>query len=52
MDMIDALWYGAVTPGEVLEKQDEKRKALARLMEQPVPICDRDGDADSSLRSE
>ena len=33
MDMIDALWYGAVTPGEVLEKQDEKQKALARLME-------------------
>ncbi len=33
MDTIDALWYGAVTPGEVLEKQDEKRKALARLME-------------------
>ena len=33
MDMIDALWYGAVTPGEVLEKQDEKRKALARLIE-------------------
>ena len=33
MDLIDALWYGAVTPGEVLEKQDEKRKALARLME-------------------
>jgi len=34
MDLIDALWYGAVTPGEVLEKQDEKRKALARLIEQ------------------
>lgn len=33
MDLIDALWYGAVTPGEVLEKQDEKRKALVRLME-------------------
>ena len=33
MELIDALWYGAVTPGEVLEKQDEKRKALARLME-------------------
>ena len=33
MDLIDALWYGALTPGEVLEKQDEKRKALARLME-------------------
>ena len=33
MDLIDALWYGAVTPGEVLEKQDEKQKALARLME-------------------
>ena len=33
MDMIDALWYGAVTPGEVLEKQDEKQKSLARLME-------------------
>ena len=34
MDLIDALWYGAVTPGEVLEKQDEKQKALARLIEQ------------------
>ena len=33
MDIIDALWYGAVTPGEVLQKQDEKQKALARLME-------------------
>ena len=33
MDLIDALWYGAVTPGEVLEKQDEKRKALVRLIE-------------------
>ena len=33
MDVINALWYGAVTPGEVLEKQDEKQKALARLME-------------------
>lgn len=33
MDLIDALWYGAVMPGEVLEKQDEKQKALARLME-------------------
>jgi hypothetical protein len=33
MDLIDALWYGAVTPGEVLEKQDEKRKTLARLIE-------------------
>ena len=33
MDMIDALWYGAVTPGEVLEEQDEKRKALVRLIE-------------------
>ena len=33
MDLIDALWYGAVTPGEVLEKQDEKQKALARLIE-------------------
>ena len=33
MDMIDALWYGAVTPGEVLEKQDEKQKSLARLIE-------------------
>jgi hypothetical protein len=33
MDTIDALWYGAVTPGEVLEKQDEKQKALVRLME-------------------
>ena len=31
--MIDALWYGTVTPGEVLEKQDEKQKSLARLME-------------------
>ena len=33
MDMIDALWYGAVTPGKVLEEQDEKQKSLARLME-------------------
>ena len=33
MDMIDALWYGAVTPGEVLEKQDEKQKVLAQLIE-------------------
>ena len=31
MDLIDALWYGAVTPGEVLEKQDEKQKALVKL---------------------
>ena len=28
MDLIDALWYGAV-----LEKQDEKRKVLAQLIE-------------------
>ena len=34
MDLIDALWYGAVTPGEVLEKQDEKQKDLARVIEQ------------------
>ena len=34
MDLIDALWYGAVAPGEVLEKQDEKQKSLARLIEQ------------------
>ena len=33
MDLIDALWYGAVTPGEVLEKRDEKQKALVRLIE-------------------
>ena len=33
MDLIDALWYGAVTPGEVLQKPDEKQKALARLIE-------------------
>ena len=33
MDLIDALWYGAATPGKVLEEQDEKRKALARLIE-------------------
>ena len=33
MDLIDALWYGVVTPGEVLEKQDEKQEALARLIE-------------------
>lgn len=33
MDRIDALWYGMVTPGEVLEKQDEKQKSLARLIE-------------------
>ena len=33
MDLIDALWYGAVTPGEVLEKQDEKQLALTRLIE-------------------
>ena len=33
MDVIDAFWYGAVTPGGVLENQDEKQKALARLIE-------------------
>ena len=33
MDLIDALWYGAVTPEEVLQKPDEKQKALARLIE-------------------
>ena len=33
MDLIDALWYGAVTPGEVLEMQDEKQKVLAQLIE-------------------
>ena len=33
MDMIDALWYGAVAPGEVLEKQNEKQQSLARLIE-------------------
>lgn len=33
MDLIDALWYGAVTPEEVLQKPDEKQKSLARLME-------------------
>ena len=33
MNILDALWYGAVTPGEVLEKQDEKQKALARMIE-------------------
>ena len=31
--MIDALWYGAVMPGQVLEQAGEKQKALARLME-------------------
>ena len=33
MDLIDTLWYGVVTPGEVLVKQDEKQEALARLIE-------------------
>ena len=43
MDMIDALWYGALSPGEVLEKQNEKQKALARLTEQSASIFGRDG---------
>ena len=38
MDLIDALWYGAV-----LEKQDEKRKDLARVIEQSAPIGNEDG---------
>ena len=33
MDLIDALWFGAVTPGNVLEQADEKQKSLARLIE-------------------
>ena len=33
MDILDALWYGAVTPGEVLEKPDRKQQELGRLIE-------------------
>jgi len=43
MDLIDVLWYGAVAPGEVLEKQDEKRKALARVIEQSAQIGNEGG---------
>ena len=33
MDILDALWYGAVTPGEALEKPDRKQQELRRLIE-------------------
>ena len=33
MDILDALWYGAVTPGECLEKPDRKQQELRRLIE-------------------
>ena len=33
MDILDALWYGAVTPGEALEKPDRKQQELGRLIE-------------------
>lgn len=33
MDILDALWYGAVTPGECLEKPDRKQQELGRLIE-------------------
>ena len=33
MDILDALWYGAVTPGEWLEKSDQKQQELGRLIE-------------------
>lgn len=32
MDILDALWYGAVTPGEALEKPDRKQQELGRLI--------------------
>ena len=32
MDIPDALWYGAVTPGEALEKPDRKQQELGRLI--------------------
>ena len=33
MDILDALWYGAVTPEEALEKPDRKQQELRRLIE-------------------
>ena len=33
MDILDALWYGAVTPGEALENPDRKQQELGRLIE-------------------
>ena len=33
MDILYALWYGAVTPGECLEKPDRKQRELGRLIE-------------------
>ena len=33
MDILDALWYGAVTPGEALENQNQKQQELGRLIE-------------------
>ena len=33
MDILDALWYGAVKPGEVLETLDRKQQELGQLME-------------------
>ena len=33
MDILDALWYGAVMPGEALEKPDRKQQELGRLIE-------------------
>ena len=33
MDILDALWYGAISPGESLEKPDRKQQELGRLIE-------------------
>ena len=33
MDILDALWYGAVTPEEALEKPDRKQRELGQLIE-------------------
>ena len=33
MDILDALWYGAVKPGAVLETPDRKQQELGQLME-------------------
>lgn len=33
MDILDVLWYGAVTPEEDLEKPDRKQQELGRLIE-------------------
>ena len=33
MDILDALWYGVVTPGDALEKPNRKQQELGRLIE-------------------